>query len=133
MSITLESPSLGTITLNESLEWIDRANETGVAGSEQETMGTRVVNQRLLAVESYRMITLQAREDGEKTFGMFSPDGRDKLMTIRDQGEVCELQYHGSTFSVAIPMDGIELTMYDGFVDTDDEGWWIGDITFRTV
>ena len=133
MAITLVSPTQGTITMNENLEWIDRATETGVAGSEQETLGARVVIQRLLNVDSNRMITLEAKEDGDKTFGLFTPDCRDKLMTIRDLGEVCELNYHGSGFSVVIPMDGVDLRMYDGYVDTDDDGWWVGQINFITV
>lgn len=123
--------TLGAVSLNQHISWRGYYNDPEVAGSEDATMGGRLVVNRLLA--SNRDIVLEAIEEENVRKGYFLKADLDAIKAYRDAGTKITLDYHGDQVDVVIKTDGInvEKALWKSEFDATEK--WIGSITCRRV
>jgi hypothetical protein len=97
-----------TLTLNHVL-WTNRAQASGVSGSEQVTLGGRLVVTRGPGPAG-RQIILAAQLEGKNMRGWFTWAQVEQFMIWRDSGTTLVLNYNGEIRAAMIPLSGIDIT-----------------------
>jgi hypothetical protein len=122
MSITL-----GGVTLNDHVSWRGRFNQSLGSGSEQQTLGGRLVVTR--GPEGSNDIVLEAIEEDNIRKGYFTQSQLESLEPFRISGQTITLNYHGLYIDVVIKINGIsvEKTLWQSQYTADER--YIGSIT----
>ena len=123
--------TLGGITLNDHLSWRGRFSSPESAGTEQVTIGNRLVVMRSPIGSS--LITLEAIEENDIRKGYFTQSQLESLCSFRDDGDEIILSYHGESFLVVILSSGInvEKTIVKSEYTSDER--YIGTIALRRI
>lgn len=124
-----------TLTLSSSLLHLDKWNGSGVAGSEEETLGNRLVVYRS-AGRAKSVITLEAvlvNGTPKKLLGSWTWSQGQQCRTWSDAGTPLTLTVHADVYQVVIPLAGINITPVFQKTNPTDDALCSGTIDFREV
>jgi len=122
--------TLGGITLSDDLRINGLKNQPQVAGSEQMTLGGRMVFTSC-PVTGGRTITLESFRSGDSVYGYFTGTQIDQIAALRDLQTTIALVHHLGTFQVKIKAINVEDVA--GVADPSSTSEYTGTITMIEV
>lgn len=131
MTISVTTITYGAVFLSSELSWPDRATSR-TPGSDRAGIG-RLISQRQIGMTHGTTVTISAIANGNKAEGHFTKTQRDMFVVLEGSGEVVTLNYHGELIEVIVPIGGVDLFLFKGFVDVETDNWYTGNISFLTV
>jgi len=124
--------SLGGIALNDNLLLTDPSDSPQVAMSVRQTFGVPVV-QKMARSAGKTLVLSSLMEGNSVRGGVFTQMQKEQIAAVRDAGNVVTLVHPRGTFTVVIPVDGVQLVpMWKKLSPGPDEAH-TGTVTMITV